>query len=128
MMLALTLVFSCSNQEVSLQTISTEENNPYKWDESFHVNSSTRASESPNEAYEFVPDGLTSVEHSQGPFDSFFYGVDRNAQLLGHLFEGFAFVSTEDKHAPAVVGQRDDSFSDFLLQFFLQHGVERIGC
>ena len=43
MMLALTLVFSCSNQEVSLQTISTEENNPYKWDESFHVNSSTRA-------------------------------------------------------------------------------------
>ena len=59
-MLALTLVFSCSNQEVSLQTISTEENNPYKWDESFHVNSSTRASESPNEAYEFVPDGLTS--------------------------------------------------------------------
>lgn len=60
MMLALTLVFSCSNQEVSLQTISTEENNPYKWDESFHVNSSTRASESPNEAYEFVPDGLTS--------------------------------------------------------------------
>lgn len=48
MMLALTLVFSCSNQEVSLQTISTEENNPYKWDESFHVNSSTRTSESPN--------------------------------------------------------------------------------
>ena len=43
MMLALTLVFSCSNQKVSLQTISTEENNPYKWDESFHVNSSTRA-------------------------------------------------------------------------------------
>lgn len=37
MMLALTLVFSCSNQEVSLQTISTEENNPYKWDESFHL-------------------------------------------------------------------------------------------
>lgn len=54
------MFFSCSNQEVSLQTISTEENNPYKWDESFHVNSSTRASESPNEAYEFVPDGLTS--------------------------------------------------------------------
>ena len=43
MMLALTLIFSCSNQKVSLQTISTEENNPYKWDESFHVNSSTRA-------------------------------------------------------------------------------------
>ena len=43
MMLALTLVFSCSNQEVSLQTVSTEENNPYKWNESFHVNSSTRA-------------------------------------------------------------------------------------
>lgn len=37
MMHALTLVFSYSNQEVSLQTISTEENNPYKWDESFHV-------------------------------------------------------------------------------------------
>ena len=70
MMLALTLVFSCSNQEVSLQTISTEENNPYKWDESFHVNSSTRASESPNEAYEFVPDGLTSGDYP-GPFQNF---------------------------------------------------------
>ena len=68
------------------------------------------------------------VEHSQGPFDRVFYGVDRNAQLLGHLFEGFAFVSTEDKHAPAVVGQRGDSFPDFLLQFFLQQGVEWIGC
>ena len=68
------------------------------------------------------------VEHSQGPFDRVFYSVDRNAQLLGHQFVGFAFVSTEDKHAPAVVGQRGDSFLDFLLQFFLQQGVERIGC
>lgn len=60
MVLTLTLVTSCSDQEVSIQSIPTEQNNPYKWDESFHVGASTRASVSPNEAYEFVPDGLTS--------------------------------------------------------------------
>ena len=67
--MALQLALSLQiNRKFRFKPFSTEGNNPYKWDESFHVNSSTRASKSPDEAYEFVPDGLTFGDYP-GPIN-----------------------------------------------------------